>query len=180
MDSQRFRQAAGLNGCYHDKNDARDVVDLTLRLGLGNHAGRSHRINLIDLYVNAGLNHHGRLNGDNLHGSWPKEMMWNHLYYMNIPQYATDSAVELAAYHSSYNSNPGNFPTPAMNGQTLLNTVARNVDHGEIERSSFVIAIQLHCNASGIKCRREEEKRRGREAALECLKRAMTASSRQE
>ncbi|KAJ6387798.1 hypothetical protein OIU77_026382 [Salix suchowensis] len=50
MDSQRFRQAAGLNGCYHDKNDARDVVDLTLRLGLGNHAGRSHRINLIDLF----------------------------------------------------------------------------------------------------------------------------------
>ncbi|KAJ6702812.1 hypothetical protein OIU85_028840 [Salix viminalis] len=59
----------------------------------------------------------------------PKEMMRNHLYYMNIPQYATDSAVELAAYHNSYNSNPGNFPTPAMNGQTLLNTVARNADH---------------------------------------------------
>lgn len=50
MDSQSFRQAAGLNGCYHDKNDARDVVDLTLRLGLGNHSGRSHRINLIDLF----------------------------------------------------------------------------------------------------------------------------------
>jgi hypothetical protein len=50
MDSQRFHQATGLNGCSHDKNDARNVVDLTLKLGLGNHAGRSHRINLIDLF----------------------------------------------------------------------------------------------------------------------------------
>jgi hypothetical protein len=50
MDSQRFHQATGSNGCSHDKNDARNVVDLTLKLGLGNHAGRSHRINLIDLF----------------------------------------------------------------------------------------------------------------------------------
>ncbi|KAJ7005235.1 hypothetical protein NC653_009898 [Populus alba x Populus x berolinensis] len=50
MDSQRFHQATGLNGCHHDKSDARNLVDLTLKLGLGNHAGRSHRINLIDLF----------------------------------------------------------------------------------------------------------------------------------
>ncbi|KAJ6387799.1 hypothetical protein OIU77_026383 [Salix suchowensis] len=94
-------------------------------------------------------------------------MMWNHLYYMNIPQYATDSAVELAAYHSSYNSNPGEaLATDAVTG--------------------VATPMTLRCGAkaplvpSGIKCRREEEKRRGREAALECLKRAMTASSRQE
>ncbi|KAJ6325917.1 hypothetical protein OIU78_013081 [Salix suchowensis] len=41
MDSQRFRQAAGVNGCYHDKNDARDVVDLTLRLVSNFNAGSS-------------------------------------------------------------------------------------------------------------------------------------------
>ncbi|KAJ6934711.1 hypothetical protein NC651_009647 [Populus alba x Populus x berolinensis] len=50
MDSQRFHQATGLNGCHHEKSDARNLVDLTLKLGLGNHAGRSHRINLIDLF----------------------------------------------------------------------------------------------------------------------------------
>ena len=50
MDSQRFHQATGLNGCHHDRSDARNLVDLTLKLGLGNHAGRSHRINLIDLF----------------------------------------------------------------------------------------------------------------------------------
>ncbi|XP_011025401.1 PREDICTED: uncharacterized protein LOC105126280 [Populus euphratica] len=50
MDSRRFHQATGLKGCHHDKNDARNVVDLTLKLGFGNHAARSHRINLIDLF----------------------------------------------------------------------------------------------------------------------------------
>ncbi|KAF9686471.1 hypothetical protein SADUNF_Sadunf03G0162000 [Salix dunnii] len=291
MDSQRFRQATGLNGCYHDENDARDVVDLTLKLGLGNHAGRSHRINLIDLFttpvpmatpdlaslnLNAGssssankginfgptigaqehfvLNHFGTIytgylslnatgitcgggnaaaemdfgmmaGGDHSQGgqtfkSLAREMgnfskslnpcrpppsvlnaraqssnsstdgqirssygsrrrgsrrsrqicyfdphrrcanfncntrntpMWRNgplgpkslcnacgiKYKKEENRRRTGgTTMELAAYHNSYNSNPGNFPTPTMNGQTLLNMLARNADHGEIESSS--------------------------------------------
>ncbi|KAJ6346637.1 hypothetical protein OIU76_003338 [Salix suchowensis] len=99
-------------------------------------------------------------------------MMWNHLYYMNIPQYATDSAVELGAYHSSYNNNPGEaLATDAVTGVATPMTLRCGAKAPLVPR---------HCNACGIECRREEEKRRGREAALECLKRAITASSRQE
>jgi hypothetical protein len=65
-------------------------------------------------------------------------MMGNHPHYMNT-QYAADSAVGFAAYPKSYsciNSNPGNFQIPTMNGRTLLNTVARDGDHGEVGSSS--------------------------------------------
>ncbi|CAK7339206.1 unnamed protein product [Dovyalis caffra] len=51
MDSQSFHQsAAGSNGSYNYKNDAENMVDLTLRLGSGNNGGINHQINLSDLF----------------------------------------------------------------------------------------------------------------------------------
>ncbi|KAL9386248.1 hypothetical protein Peur_019372 [Populus x canadensis] len=223
MESQWFDQTTDNwnGGCDH-QNNTENNVDLTLKLGLpddhddqpqfeqyfrSNRALKTHQPAILSFnapysqgtnhqdMANAGLNHHGRLNGDNLHGSWPREMMGNHPHYMNT-QYAADSAVGSAAYPKSYsciNSNPGTFQIPTMNGRTLLNTVARDGDPGEIGSSSgsrrtFIdhnkrcsnrscntddtpmwrkgpLGPKTLCNACGIKYRKEEEKRRAREAA---------------
>ncbi|KAG6783441.1 hypothetical protein POTOM_012889 [Populus tomentosa] len=231
MESQWFDQATDQwkGGCDH-QNNTENNVDLTLKLGLpddhddqprfeqylrSNRALKTHQPAILSFnapfsqgtnhhdMASAGLNHHGRLNGDNLHGSWPQEMMGSHVHYMNT-QHAADSAVGFAAYPkscSSINSNPGNFQTPTMNGRTL-NTVAWDGDHGEIGSSSgsfrrgssrqckgtFIdhnkrcsnrscntddtpmwrtgpLGPKTLCNACGIKYRKEEEKRRAREAA---------------
>ncbi|CAK7339210.1 unnamed protein product [Dovyalis caffra] len=146
----------------------------------------------------AGMNHHGMLIGGNLHGSWPQEIMGNHPHYMNT----NGSVVGFPAYPNSYasfNSDPGNFPTPPMNGP---NTMPRNIDHGQIgsssgsqrrgsrhQREGSNIGLNKRCsnpccntddtpmwrkgphgpktlcNACGIKYRKEEEKKRAREAA---------------
>ncbi|XP_011025223.1 PREDICTED: GATA transcription factor 29-like [Populus euphratica] len=232
MDSEWFDRATDHwnGGCDH-QNNTESNVDLTLKLGLpddhddqpqfeqyfrSNRALKTHQPAILSFnapcsqgtnhqdMANAGLNHHWRLNGDNLHGSWPQEMMGNHLHYMNT-QYAADSAVGFAAHPKSYssiNSNPGNFQMPTMKGRTILNTVARDGDHGENGSSTGSrrrgpsrqckgtfsdhdkrcsnqscntdvtpmwrkgpLGPKTLCNACGIKYRKEEEKRRAREAA---------------
>ncbi|CAK7339208.1 unnamed protein product [Dovyalis caffra] len=50
MDSRWFHQATASNGGFNDKNNAREKVDLNLKLGLANHDDTNHQINLSDLF----------------------------------------------------------------------------------------------------------------------------------
>ncbi|KAJ6944641.1 hypothetical protein NC652_009871 [Populus alba x Populus x berolinensis] len=83
-------------------------------------------------------------------------MMGNHLHYMNT-QYAADSAVGFAAYPNSYTKGP-------------LLTIIRGAVTGVATPMTHRCGAQAPlvprlCNACGIKYRKEEEKRRAREAA---------------
>lgn len=51
MDSLRFHQATASNiGGFNDKNNAGNMVDLNLKLGLANHYELNHQIKLSDLF----------------------------------------------------------------------------------------------------------------------------------